>query len=176
MNLEHDGCLVRMPEPYPILVWHYSDYDLGSWIWFCVGCNQEVGQDYFSPSQKLTCWHCDHELTVHSRTSKTVGKPYPKGHECDVPYEFMVTLTNAPTRAELLMGYDAHSTKLWDDLIRLRGVVASLMKELDSLTSDHPERVHFTAMKLERAAKDVEMKARQYDTYQKDWKKRGLDG
>jgi hypothetical protein len=163
-----------MSEPYPLTVWHYTDYDIGSWIWHCVGCERETAQDWYKPSKTLVCWHCDYELTVHSQKGHKDGYPRPAQHKDDIPYEFMVTLTNAPTRAELLAGHDAHTKKLWEDLERLRGELFKLVLEHSALGQDHLHEVAALSSRIVRASKDVELKSQQCHTYQESWKKRGL--
>lgn len=154
-------------QPFELIVYSYSDYDINSWLWTCVGCNIKVGQSWYSTDAALSCWRCGYVLTIHS-SEQAKDLPSVKG---DIPYRFQVSLTKAPTKMDLLMERDAHVSALWSEIVVLKNEIKTLIA---IPPQDVLEELRENASKLSNTSKELLRKVDQYRTYLESWKERGL--
>ena len=164
-----------MSTTYTLRVYQFSDYDLQDWIWLCASCNRKVGQKLEHDISTLTCWKCGYLLKVHSKHSRAGEITDNQEHKWDIPWDFVVELADAPTKADLLFDRDKGIEVRW---VKVKEAVHNTkilwksqpMPNQENLTPliEHTE-------KMMAALKEVKVAVGHYETYKAEWAKRGIE-
>jgi len=160
---------------YPLRVYSFSDYDISDWTWDCGGCNKHVAQKQEWNVKVLKCWRCDYALKVHKHTLIENCPDKPEAHRYDAPYEFIVELVNAPTKADLLLNRDRGVEERWAKVQKEVKATKDLWKSQPTPNQDELNLLRSHAENMKTALKELQRVIDHYENYKAEWAKRELE-